>query len=194
MDPIGESVMKLFWSRGYAATSMGEVVSTLGASRATTYRVHGSKVTLLNRALDHYARDVTSSFQDRLTRGDGLEAIRGFTRLRRELRLDETRPAGCLVMRLVSELSGEAGDADELAPVRERLDNAIDGLRLSIRAALEDAERLGQIHPGRDLDAASRSIMAIITGLVMTPGPVLSEAELDRLVLAACDAKAQGQD
>src|SRR5664279_6352992 len=46
--------MHLFWSRGYNATSMEDLVGNLGISRSSLYDTYTDKHTLFIKALEHY--------------------------------------------------------------------------------------------------------------------------------------------
>ena len=46
--------MNLFWSRGYNATSMEDLVSGLGISRSSLYDTYTDKHTLFIKALENY--------------------------------------------------------------------------------------------------------------------------------------------
>src|SRR5437764_922343 len=46
--------MHVFWSRGYTATSMEDLVGGLGISRSSLYGTYTDKHTLFVKALEHY--------------------------------------------------------------------------------------------------------------------------------------------
>lgn len=53
-DATLESVMRLFWSRGYEATSMQEIVEATGVNRGSLYATYGDKHALFLAALRMY--------------------------------------------------------------------------------------------------------------------------------------------
>jgi AcrR family transcriptional regulator len=53
-DELLERAMVVFWTRGYAATSIEELVEATGAQRSTLYRAFGSKAGLLAKAMERY--------------------------------------------------------------------------------------------------------------------------------------------
>ena len=59
--------MELFWERGYAATSIQDLVTHLGVSRASLYDTYGGKEELFNKAFSSYRKQgldhVSSLFQ-----------------------------------------------------------------------------------------------------------------------------------
>ena len=46
--------MEAFWARGFVATSMQDLVDTMGINRASIYSTYGDKRTLFIQALTHY--------------------------------------------------------------------------------------------------------------------------------------------
>lgn len=102
-----ERAMDVFWSRGYQAASIEELVARMGIQRGSLYGTFGDKRALFLRAVDRYQRVVARELFDALEApGSGLAAIRRFFRLRVESALDRRRPPGCLVTNSTVELSG----------------------------------------------------------------------------------------
>ena len=52
-----EKAMKAFWSRGYEATSMQDLVDCMGINRGSLYNTFGGKHELFLEALDHYGQN-----------------------------------------------------------------------------------------------------------------------------------------
>src|SRR5260370_8363930 len=101
-----DRAMGVFWSKGYAATSVEDLVAYMGIQRGSLYGTFGDKRTLFLTALDRYQRVVARELFEALeTPGSGIEAIRRFFRLRVEGSLDRSRPYGCLVTNSAVELS-----------------------------------------------------------------------------------------
>ncbi|WP_420145295.1 TetR/AcrR family transcriptional regulator [Sphingobium sp.] len=48
--------MRLFWQKGYSATSIGDLTSAMGIGSPSLYAAFGSKEALYAEALEHYAR------------------------------------------------------------------------------------------------------------------------------------------
>src|SRR6201986_4998640 len=53
-DEALHRAMEVFWSRGYEAASMGELVKHMGINRQSLYDTFGDKHTLYLAALDRY--------------------------------------------------------------------------------------------------------------------------------------------
>jgi len=168
-----DRAMSAFWTKGYAATSVEDLVSRMGVQRGSLYATFGDKRTLFLSALDRYQRVVTRELLDALeTSGSGLEAIRRFFRLRLEGSLDRSRPPGCLVTNSAVELTRrDRGAAAKVGGSLARLEGAF--LR-----ALERARAQGELAATQDIRALARFLTSSAQGL-----SVMAKAFPERVVL-----------
>lgn len=73
-----DAAVQCFWSRGYEATSVRDLIHKTGLTGASLYNAFGDKRALYERALDHY---VERSIAERIRRCETLaprDAIAGF--------------------------------------------------------------------------------------------------------------------
>src|ERR1041384_4735339 len=61
LPTVLEGAMVLFWTQGYEATSMQELVEATGINRGSIYNTFGDKEGLFIAVLDHYAATVVES-------------------------------------------------------------------------------------------------------------------------------------
>jgi TetR/AcrR family transcriptional repressor of nem operon len=154
-----DRAMDVFWSQGYAATSIQDLVARMGIQRGSLYATFGDKRTLFLAALERYRRVVAGELFEVLEApGSGLEAIRRFFRLRVESALDHRRPPGCLVTGSAVELSRRDRGAPEVNGVLVEMEAAF-------RRALARARAAGEIEAGRDLRALARFLTSSAPGL-----------------------------
>lgn len=64
-----DAAVQCFWSRGYEATSVRDLITRTGITGASLYNAFGDKRALYQTALDHY---VSSSISDRIRRCEVL--------------------------------------------------------------------------------------------------------------------------
>ena len=168
-----DRAMAAFWSKGYEATSIEDLVARMGIQRGSLYGTFGDKRSLFLSALDRYQRVVARELFDALEApGSGLAAIRRFFRLRVESALDRRRPAGCLVTNSAVELSGrDRGAAARVGGSLAKMEGAF--LR-----ALERARAAGELPAARDLRALARFLTSSAQGL-----SVMAKALPDRAIL-----------
>jgi TetR/AcrR family transcriptional repressor of nem operon len=77
-EAVLDAAVQCFWSRGYEATSVRDLIEKMGITGASLYNAFGDKRALYQRALDRYVED---SIADRIRRCESLapyDAIAGF--------------------------------------------------------------------------------------------------------------------
>jgi TetR/AcrR family transcriptional repressor of nem operon len=168
-----DRAMGAFWTKGYAATSVEDLVAHMGIQRGSLYATFGDKRSLFLSALDRYQRVVTRQLFEALEApGSGLEAIRRFFRLRVEGSLDRSRPAGCLVTNSAVELSRRDRGA------AAKVGGSLVGLEAAFLRALERARAQGELAAARDVRALARFLTSSAQGL-----SVMAKAFPERRVL-----------
>ena len=107
VDGALDAAMRLFWTRGYEATTMSDLVEALDLNRASLYAAFGGKEALFIKVLDRYARQFSSRPLAALTEfEDAREAIRQFLERTAEHLTDPHLPRGCLFTNTILEAPG----------------------------------------------------------------------------------------
>lgn len=173
-DKVLDRALETFWTKGYAATSIQDLVERMGINRGSLYHAFGDKQRLFLAALDRYDRVVIRRLLEALETGaSGKEAIRQFFLARVEYARVVKHPLGCLVTNSAVERS--LFDPDTRAKVRACLAQ-IEGAFLK---ALVRAQEAGEIRATADPRALARYLTNTAQGLA-----VLTRAALSRSVLA----------
>lgn len=94
-----EQAMRLFWSRGYEATSVQDLTDELGIGRASLYGTFGSKDALYDCALERY-QELEGRRALGCLDGDGpaRDRIRGLFEMLAREGLDDPENRGCFVL------------------------------------------------------------------------------------------------
>lgn len=157
------SAMELFWSKGYEATSMRELLDGMSIGRGSFYDTFGDKRTLFLAALDRFEQTRTAWVLEALEEGETpMEAIRYvFERTVDGLVGFEPR-RGCLL----------ANTAVELAPhdpeVAERISRYIRRTEDAFERALLRARSAGDISEEKNPRALARFLVNSLHGLRVT--------------------------
>src|SRR5829696_8134397 len=78
-DAAAQEAMEAFWERGYAATSVNDLLAEMGLNRGSLYGTFGDKKKLFLAALEKYAEQRGGEFREALARpGSAKSAIRDF--------------------------------------------------------------------------------------------------------------------
>lgn len=159
-DEALEQAMRLFWARGFAATSMSDLVEELGVSRQSLYDTFGDKRAIFIAALKRFRDQVGAPFRQFW---GGEEPVR--LALRRLFdaviaqELDKDCPRGCMMIH-----AAIAGS--EVGPEAERLvaDNNVD-IERGFVERMRRAQERGEIGAHHDPVALGRFYAAAIAGL-----------------------------
>jgi TetR/AcrR family transcriptional repressor of nem operon len=158
-DEVADSAMQVFWQRGYAATSIQDLVEGTGLSRSSLYNAFESKNGLYQQALRRY-HQLTQANVDLLSQPEPATAlVRQLLMRIVEDEMGDPRQRGCLVANATLELAAQ--DPAVAALVSQnflRLENALE--QLLIRGHQE-----GTLAPDKKPRALARFIVTTIQGM-----------------------------
>ena len=99
VDAVLDRATDLFWARGYEATSVQELVDTLGVNRASLYATFGDKAQLFEAVLRRYGERVNGALLETLgPPAAGAEAVRAWFKVLIEKATQPGGPRGCLML------------------------------------------------------------------------------------------------
>ncbi|MHA7002549.1 TetR/AcrR family transcriptional regulator [Aeromonas schubertii] len=173
-EQVLTNAMEVFRSKGYAKTTMQELVAATGLHPGSLYGAFGNKRGLLLAAVDHYVESRRQQRRDLMAGCSPLAGIRAYlTHLS-----DELIQCTCLVTRTVMEL-----DQDE--EVRERLARVYQDLESDLAVALRAAIEQGEL-PAAEVATLSAYLLVGVQGLVTFAqcrrDPALSLAVVEQLL------------
>ena len=190
MKPIGrprefdreealEKAMELFWSRGYEATGLRDLLDHMGIGRQSLYDTFGDKHRLFLEAVNHYNRRVTQGIDDQLSgTGSPLEKVRN-TVTSIAIRVTDGQCRGCLLTNTLVESAPHHREiADAAKSMLSRLEN-------SFRRALERAVGEGELPADANVRALARYLTSTIQGLVVMGKASVSRAAVKDIVNVA---------
>lgn len=99
-----EAAMILFWSQGYTATSVQQLLTAMGLSRSSMYSDFGNKRDLFIEVLAHYCRYMGQLLDSIKTAKTPVDAVRELYRLGFEECPPEWLERGCLLSNTIVEL------------------------------------------------------------------------------------------
>jgi TetR/AcrR family transcriptional repressor of nem operon len=161
-DQVLEQAMRVFWARGYEATSISDLVEALGINRFSLYDSFGDKRGLFLAALERYgervfARGLTELEGEEL----GLAAIeRYFAGLARWAQ-GPLAKQGCLLVNTTAE------QAAHDRALRNHLLRQLQRVEAAFLAALTRAEQRGELRAGLVLTDRARMLALIAHGALV---------------------------
>ena len=175
-EAVLDELTALFWEKGYAQTSMADLVEASGVHKSSLYSTFGSKEELFSKILRRYLAgrmDALSALIEEA--GPGIEGIHGFLELIRGNIISGGHREGCLLVNSSSELHGTAPGfenfgAEYRAALRER-----------IRKLIQQAEPEGAPN-GVLTDQRTDLFVTFMAGLNVTVRGGADEDEIGRTV------------
>ena len=155
-----ERAMHAFWARGYEATSIQDLVASMGINRASIYATFGDKHSLFVEALRAYDERHRAAFLDRLCqRHCGKAAIvKAFDEVIASALASGSRD-GCLLVNTALELSPH----DEA--VAEIVSDGLRQVETFFYDMIKAGQALGEIPLSVDPATASQALLGLFIGL-----------------------------
>jgi TetR/AcrR family transcriptional regulator, transcriptional repressor for nem operon len=171
-----EAAIALFWERGYANTSMSELLSAAKANSGSFYHFFPSKEDLLLAVLDRYLALLHPALLGPAWEGvdDPIERIFALLARYRMSILQTDCTFGCPIGRLALEIG------PELEEVHRRLKKNFAGWTAAVRECLERAA--DRLPPDTDLERLSAFVLAVMEGSVMLSRSYRSVQPFDQAV------------
>jgi TetR/AcrR family transcriptional repressor of nem operon len=178
-DALGKA-MNAFWARGYAATSMQDLVDRMGIGRGSVYAAFGDKRRLFLRALALYDQRHRQRWTDRLSSGHPPRRaiLAAFDEV--IAATCEGNRDGCLLINTALEMSPHDPDAAAIVA------GALAGMEAFFAAMVRRGQAAGDFPPSLDADETARGLLALLAGL-----RVLSRARPEPAVLRAVARQAE---
>ena len=171
-DAALRAALEVFWTRGYAATSLDDLTDAMGLSRSSFYACFGSKHELLMAAVRLYADERFASLTAQATANpDARLAIHEMLAAIANI---EGGNRGCLFVNAVAELA--PNDA-ELVALAQALTKRVAGLMTAT------VVRLGC--PQREAADCADALLALVMGVTTLCKTGLPMAQLESLLAQA---------
>ncbi|WP_242883324.1 TetR/AcrR family transcriptional regulator [Actinomadura litoris] len=165
---------RLFWERGYEATSVGELTAAMGIRPGSLYAAFGDKKSLFKEVVLAYGDCPSGAFM-RTALAEEPTAYKAFERILREaaeLYTDPSHPAGCLTISAATNISPQ--DAEVATFLHGLRDLQLQRFENRFRAAQED----GELPRDADPRALARFYATVILGISQRARDGADAAEL----------------
>lgn len=131
-EEVENAVMQVFWRKGFAATSIQDLVEETGLSRSSLYSSFKNKEQLYQQALSRYQRLISKSNIDLLSSDGSVKSIiqQLLSRIIED-ELNDPQHRGCLMANACLELAGyDQKTAESVTYNFERLQHALEQLMI----------------------------------------------------------------
>lgn len=178
-DTVLDAAVECFWSCGYEATSVRDLVQKTGITAASLYNAYGDKRGLFRTALDRY---VESSIATRMRRCKELpprEAIEAFFDEILSRSLNDREHKGCMLVNSALELAPH--DTEFLKTIA----GAFNRLENFFFSCIETGQAAGTITRAMPARTLARHLLGVLMGV-----RVLARVRPERSLLKAVIAPA----
>ncbi len=159
---IVEQAANLFNKKGYAGTSMDDILQATGLSKGGIYGNFKSKEDIALAAFEHAVGMVAQEIKQRTkARQHVLDKLKAVVEFYQERMFSPPVEGGCPIQ-------NTAVEADDSNPVlRERVKNAINDWAQSIQFVLQRGVERGEVRAGADLEAFTVQFIATLEGAIL---------------------------
>lgn len=184
---------RLFWSKGYEATSIADLVEAMGIGAKSLYAAFGSKEALYVEALRYYRENYDALAWGRFLAADTAREAVEFLLLDSAASLTGSLadvPHGCMV---VLSSVGSEGHLDLGELVKSARADGFDFLKARLSRAVEE----GEIPPSVDIHALARFVQTVQNGMSILARDGAGRAELEAVAEVAMmgwDARTRAPD
>ena len=175
-DHAMQEALQTFWERGYAATSVNDLLEEMGLNRGSLYGTFGDKKQLFLSVLEKYYEQVGQAIAEMLDgHGSSRAALKALVE---HVACDCTGASGqkgCLAAKAAMEL---APHDREVADWLKRFHNR--NLAM-IAAVIDRGQRQGEISRRHDARDAARFLLNTVAGMRVTGSTCITQAEMRRI-------------
>ena len=167
-----DAAVRCFWSRGYEATSIRDLIEQTGLTGASIYNAFGDKRAFYQRALDHY---VESSIGERMRRCEAMEPLEAIETFFAEVvkrSLDDPHHMGCMLVNAALDVTPEDPEFQGLvATVLSRIETFF-------LCRIREGQANGSINRSQAAEELARHLLGVLMGV-----RVLARVRPDRALL-----------
>jgi TetR/AcrR family transcriptional repressor of nem operon len=176
-----ERAMGVFWSRGYHATALPDLLRATKLSRGSLYAAFGDKHSLFLRALDRYIADAMTRMDIELDHNrEPVGGLRAYLAGYVERTSGANGRRGCLLVATAMEL------ASQDAEVGRRIANFFKAMETRLADAFSRAKMAGKLADGIEPSGAARILVCFVEGLRVVgktaPARITTQATVDALL------------
>ncbi|WP_342321655.1 TetR/AcrR family transcriptional regulator [Kosakonia sp. BYX6] len=154
-----DNAMKVFWQKGYTATSMNDLYEAMGIKSPSLYAAFGGKEDLYNEVLQHYLQNIAPQIWGCVsTEPSPKKAIAQWLERSAEVLTRCDSPRGCMLV--LSAVGSEGNDrlGQQVQQMRSK------GIAL-LKTRLMQACEIGELPVDTDIDALARLYAGIQQGM-----------------------------
>lgn len=159
-DDARDIAMQLFWSQGYDATSLSDLLLAMGLSKSSFYQTFESKLSLFELCLERYREILVGTMSEGLANAPSAMAFMNFALI--DVANDTNDPLGrrgCLIMNTAAEF------AQRDPGIARCVEAGIQATRDVFLEAITAAQAAGDIDSNARTEVLADYLVTIVSGL-----------------------------
>lgn len=159
-EEVLQKALYTFWEKGYDATTLPDLLESMGINRSSFYNTFGDKQTLFREVMSLYYQQTAIKRITILQKAKSAkQGLRDYFSHNIDVAIAEYNPGGCLLTNMATNLKTiDQEIAQSIAQGVERLEQGFYSL-------LEKGQRSGEIPSNKDIKAIARLMIATSYGL-----------------------------
>lgn len=158
-EKVLRSVTAQFWSHGYEATSLHDILKVTGLSKSSLYQSFGGKHELFLMCLDGFIAELKEQLLTDLNNAStAMEFIESVLTAGAEEARKGT-PKGCLIMNTAVEF------AQNDPKISNHVARGIEGIKSVFLIALKRAQREGAVSPSSNIEQLASFLVSSTSGI-----------------------------
>ncbi|MEP4148539.1 MAG: TetR/AcrR family transcriptional regulator [Halioglobus sp.] len=158
-DLAVDAALKLFWRKGYAATSLSELLEVMGVARSSFYSTFSSKRELFIECLELFGNRTLEFLVNPEVSSGNLATIRAFfTKTVSEVPANRVS-RGCMMVNTVLEL------ADVDPALKTMAQTKLDDIQAEFQHLLANAQRAGELNKDHHPSQLAEALMTLNLGI-----------------------------
>ncbi len=180
-DVVLKKALEVFWQKGFAATSLDDLVEATGVNRPSLYAGFGDKEALYLKAMELYQREIAEQLDEVLTCQGCTGGLRGIIRRYFDVMIraytgEAEHPLGCAFM------CTALTDAPQHESILEMLQGTIEGFDRRFESFFSTAKAMGFLSAEADPKLLTQMISGLTSNLLVRARAGASRADLEIIV------------
>lgn len=173
VDKVIEQATQVFWSQGYTATSMADLLAATRLSRSSLYQTFSGKQALFKRCLQYYCNDFAGQLESNLKQAKGGREFIEQTFMDMARKADDPMiQRGCFAMNTAMELGHTR------SPLAREVHKGLKRFTAIFEDAVKQAQQEGTISANRNASDLANYLVSSMCGLRMLIKCGLPPAEI----------------
>ena len=159
-EEVLQKALYTFWEKGYEATTLPDLLETMGINRSSFYNTFGDKQTLFREVMSLYYQQTAIKRLTILQKAKfAKQGLRDYFNHNIDVAVAEYNPGGCLLTNTATNLK----TIDE--EIARSIVQGVDRLEQAVHTLLERGQSSGEIPVNKDIKAIARLMIATSYGL-----------------------------